>query len=78
MRAPVGYLNVRRTGDHSRELHTVKIDPERAPLIRWAFETYAQGETSVARLLRDLTACGLTMVPSPTRSSKALEEYPLY
>ncbi len=47
MRAPVGYLNVRRTDEHGREVRTVEVDPERAPLIRWAFETYAWGETSV-------------------------------
>ena len=60
MRAPVGYLNVRRTDEHGREVRTVEVDPERAPLIRWAFETYAWGETSVTGLLRELTARGLT------------------
>jgi len=34
MRAPVGYLNVRRTDDQGREVRTVEVDPERAPLIR--------------------------------------------
>ena len=78
MRAPVGYLNVRRTDEHGRELRTVEIDPERAPLIRWAFETYAQGETSVAALLRDVTARGLTTVPSPKRPSKPLGRATFY
>ena len=78
MRAPVGYLNVRRTNDNGREVRTVEVDPERAPLIRWAFETYAQGETSVAALLRDLTARGLTTVPSPKRPSKPLGKATFY
>ena len=78
MRAPVGYLNVRRTDDNGREVRTVEVDPERAPLIRWAFETYAQGETSVTGLLRDLTARGLTTVPSPKRPSKPLGKNTLY
>ena len=78
MRAPVGYLNVRRTDDQGREVRTVQVDPERAPLIRWAFETYAQGETSVSGLLRDLTARGLTTVPSPKRPSKPLGKNTLY
>lgn len=78
MRAPVGYLNVRRTDEQGRELRTVEVDPERAPLIRWAFETYAQGETSVTGLLRDLTARGLTTVPSPKRPSKPLGKNTLY
>lgn len=78
MRAPVGYLNVRRTHEQGREIRTVEVDPERAPLIRWAFETYAKGETSVTGLLRDLTARGLTTVPSPQRPSKPLGKNTLY
>ena len=78
MRAPVGYLNVRRTDEQGREVRTVEVDPERAPLIRWAFETYAQGQTSVTGLLRDLTARGLTTVPSPKRPSKPLGKNTLY
>ncbi|WP_157103278.1 recombinase family protein [Neomicrococcus aestuarii] len=78
MRAPVGYLNVRRTDEQGREVRTVEVDPERAPLVRWAFETYAKGDTSVTGLLRDLTARGLTTVPSPKRPSKALGKNTLY
>ncbi|MGV1006469.1 MAG: recombinase family protein, partial [Candidatus Nanopelagicales bacterium] len=51
---------------------TVEVDPARAPLIRWAFEHYAEGETSVTGLLRDLTARGLLTVPTPKRPSKPL------
>ncbi|WP_206645877.1 hypothetical protein [Actinomyces oricola] len=58
MRAPIGYLNVRKTNEQGREIRTVEVDLERAPLIRWAFQQYATGETSVAGLLRDLTARG--------------------
>ena len=78
MRAPIGYLNVRSTDHQGREVRTVEIDPERAPLIRWAFETYATGETSVVQLLRDLTARGLLTVPSPKRPSKPLGRNTLY
>ena len=78
MRARVGYLNVRKTDEQGREIRTVEIDPERAPLIRWAFATYAKGETSVTGLLRDLTARGLTTVPSPKRPSKPLGKNTLY
>lgn len=56
MRAPVGYTNVRRTDEQGREVHTVEIDPDRAPLIRWAFEAYAIGDVSVVQLLHELTA----------------------
>ena len=78
MRAPVGYLNVRRTDEQGREVRTVKVDPERAPLIAWAFEQYAKGEGSVTALLRDLTARGLVSVPSPKRPSKPLGKNALY
>ena len=78
MRAPIGYLNIRRIDEHGREVRTVEIDPVRGPLIAWAFETYATGDVSVAALLRDLTARGLVTVPSPKRPSKALGRNTLY
>ena len=78
MRAPIGYLNVRRTDDNGREIRTVEVDPERAPLIRWAVEHYAEGETSVTGLLRELTARGLLTVPTPKRPSKPLGKNTLY
>ena len=77
-RAPIGYLNVRRTDDAGREARAVEVDAERAPLIAWAFEQYAGGETSVTGLLRDLTARGLLSVPSPKRPSKPLGKNALY
>ena len=78
MRAPIGYLNVRKTDENGREVRTVEVDPERAPLIAWAFEHYAEGETSVTGLLRDLTARGLLTVPTPKRPSKPLGKNTLY
>lgn len=78
MRAPIGYLNVRRTDENGREVRTVEVDRERAPFITWAFEHYAEGETSVTGLLRDLTARGLLTVPTPKRRSKPLGKNTLY
>ncbi len=78
MRAPIGYLNVRKTDEQGREVRTVEVDPERAPLIRFAFERYATGETSVAALFRELTARGLLTVPSPKRPSKPLGKATFY
>ena len=68
-RAPIGYLNIRRTDDQGREYRTVEIDPDRAPLIRWVFDTYAAGEHTVPDLLAEATARGLTTVPTPKRPS---------
>jgi site-specific DNA recombinase len=62
-RAPVGYLNVRHF-DNGRESRTVEIDPVRGRLMAWAFEAYATGDWTIRRLLAELTARGLTTVPS--------------
>ena len=78
MRAPVGYLNIRRTDGQGREIRTVEIDPDRAPLIKWAFETYAKGGTSVIELQRELVARGLTTVPTPKRPTKPIAQNTLY
>ena len=68
-RAPIGYLNVRKRDEQGREYRTVEIDPERAPLIRWVFEQYATGDHTVVDLLAEVTARGLTTVPTPKRPS---------
>lgn len=70
-RAPVGYRNVIRL-EHGSEYRTVELDPERAPLMRYAFEAYATGDWSTERLLRKLTEQGLTTAPTKTRPGQAL------
>jgi site-specific DNA recombinase len=71
-RAPIGYVNVRRMMD-GRESRTVELDPERAPLMSWAFEAYATGNWTIRRLLDELTARGLTTVPGRRGPGKPLE-----
>ena len=61
-RAPTGYLNVRRTVD-GQDIRTVDIDPERGPLMAWAFEAYATGNWTIRTLLAELTDRGLTSTP---------------
>ena len=73
-RAPLGYLNVRKHTEEGREYRTVEVDPERAPLIQWAFATYAAGDTAVEKILTDLTARGLTTVATPQRPSKPVSK----
>ncbi|MDO4718598.1 MAG: recombinase family protein [Propionibacteriaceae bacterium] len=68
-RAPIGYLNVRKRDDQGREYRTVEVDPDRVPLIQWAFETYTKGEHTVTELLAEATTRGLTTVPTPKRPS---------
>ena len=51
--APIGYV------DRGKGGKLKALDPERAPLIRYAFERYATGEVSVHALREELTAKGL-------------------
>lgn len=71
-RAPIGYQNVRYVDDKGREERTVIIDPDRAPLIKIAFEEYATGNWTVADLADHLAACGLT-----TRSTPKIPSQPV-
>jgi site-specific DNA recombinase len=57
--APLGYLNVREPLPQGGEIRTIVIDPERAPLIRWAYETYATGFYSTNDMIALLAARGL-------------------
>ncbi len=70
-KAPIGYRNVRRI-DIGRESRTVEIDPDRAPLVQWAFEQYATGEWSLTALMAELAERGLTNRPTTHFAEKAL------
>ena len=65
-KAPLGYLNVRKV-ENCREVRTVEVDPERGPLIAWAFEAYATGEWSTRTVLDELNERGLTTAPTATK-----------
>ncbi|MGO1267564.1 MAG: recombinase family protein [Microbacterium gubbeenense] len=71
-KAPIGYLNVRKRDEVGRELRTIEIDPDRAPLVTWAFRAYATGDWSITRLRDELRARGLVSLPTPKRPSKPL------
>jgi site-specific DNA recombinase len=71
-RAPIGYLNVRELVDGIEE-RTVVVDPERGPLVKWAFDAYASGHYSLPRLLDELTDKGLT-----TKPTRSIPPHPLY
>ncbi len=57
--APLGYLNVREVIG-GRPVARIVPDPERAPLVRLAFELYATGEWTLQRLATELAHRGLT------------------
>jgi site-specific DNA recombinase len=77
MRAPLGYLNVRRITE-GREVRTVTVDPDRAPLIRLAFDLYATGDWSVVGLTDYLNGLGLRTRPTPSKPSKELAPSQVY
>ena len=57
-KAPLGYLNVREPIGGRQVAHIVP-DPERAPLVKIAFELYASGEWTVERLAEEMAHRGL-------------------
>ena len=73
-RAPLGYRNHRTVDPEGREMRTVIVDPERAPLVREAFTLYASGDWTVASLTDHLAGRGLTTAPSPRLPSKPITE----
>ena len=62
-RALTGYLNVRQF-ENGREVRTIEVDPERGPLMSWAFDAYSTGDWTTRRLLAELTDRGLTTAPT--------------
>ena len=71
-KAPLGYVNVRGRDEHGREVRTVALDEERAPLVRLAFTEYATGNWTVRGLAEHLAELGLTTAPSPARPAKPI------
>ncbi len=56
--APIGYRNVRREGGGRRGEALLERD-QRAPLVTWAFDRYATGSWTLARLAEALAEKGL-------------------
>jgi site-specific DNA recombinase len=71
-KAPIGYLNTIERLEGVGEVRGVKLDAERAPLMLWAFETYAIGDWSLSTLTDALQEKGLTTVPGPKTATKPI------
>ena len=71
-KAPLGYINVRARDENGREIRTIALDEERAPLIRLAFTEYATGQWTTKRLAAHLHDRGLTTVPTAHKPAKAV------
>ena len=63
-KAPLGYVNVRARDENGREVRTIALDEERAPLVRLAFTEYATGNWTVRQLAEHLNNRGLTIPPT--------------
>jgi len=75
--APLGYLNtVERV--QGQDVRSVTFDPDRASLVRWAFERYASGQVSIDQLHDELVSRGLTQRPTRKRPAKPISASTLY
>ena len=70
--APLGYRNVQDLSK-GNELRWIEVDPERAPLVKWAFEAYATGNYTLRQLAEALDERGLRTVATAKRTSKQVE-----
>lgn len=76
--ARTGYLNVRKIADGGREVRSIALDEERAPLIQIAFDTFATGEHSITTLRDLLEKLGLRTRPTAKRPAKPLSRNGVY
>ncbi len=72
-KVPLGYRNVRFVDDEGREVRTVEVDPDRAPLITWLFTAYATGNWTLKSLVAELERLGLTTRPTPRTPSRPIK-----
>jgi DNA invertase Pin-like site-specific DNA recombinase len=69
--APLGYVNLREV-IAGHQVARIVPDPERAPLVSFAFESYATGEWTLQRLAGELAHRGLTGRARRDRDPKAV------
>ena len=77
-KAPLGYINVQVRDEEGRRYRTVEVDPERGPLIAWAFQAYASGLWTGLQLREELNRRGLTTLPTPKYPSTMVAKSYLY
>ena len=68
---PIGYLTARERIE-GREIRIVITDPDRAPLVRWAFTAYATGDYTLHELAEELEERGLRYEPSRKLPSRPM------
>ncbi len=73
-RAPLGYRNHHTVDTEGREMRTVILDVERAPLVILGFHLYATGDWTISGLIGHLNQRGLTTTPTPRMPSRPITE----
>jgi DNA invertase Pin-like site-specific DNA recombinase len=73
-RAPLGYRNQRSVDSEGREIRTVILDNERAPLVALAFDLYATGDWTISGLVDHLNKRGLTTTPTSRMPARPITE----
>ena len=71
-KAPLGYVNVRGRDENGREVRTVELDQQRAPLLRLAFSEYATGNWTVSQLAKHLAGLGLDVPATPSKPARPI------
>ncbi len=72
-KAPLGYRNVRIDYD-GRQINTVQLDADRAPLVKQAWELYATGDYSLEDLSEVMADRGLVTRATIRRPSQAVSK----
>jgi hypothetical protein len=73
-KAPVGYVNTRQRID-GREVRVVAVDPDKAPHIQWAYETYATGEWTISMICEELAERGIQSERGAKRGQPLARSY---
>ena len=71
-KAPLGYVNVRGRDENGREVRTVELDQQRAPLLRLAFSEYATGNWTVSQLAKHVAGLGLDVPATPSKPARPI------
>ena len=77
-KAPLGYVNVRGRDERGREVRTVELDQQRAPLLRLAFSEYATGNWTVSQLAKHLAGLRLDVPATPSNPARPITKGRLY
>ena len=73
-KAPLGYRNIRDFDEMGRRNSRVELDPERAPMIKLAFEEYATNNWSLSTLAEHLADIGLATPKTPNLPAKPINK----